>query len=333
MCLVLVRFDIAFRSGEEPEHASRADFLTQSALSSRRGFRALAQGRVTRETLINGAGWHFFNLEPALRMFVPDISCNAQSMVERLRKYDLILDDCRSGSSLRRESEAQEQPAVDLALSTDVFSARPFAKSKAGLTEDDIFGTISRAAEAITLLETGPPPVQFGHLSPITCNTPCTVDDASTDLELHPGVRLLLAGWDVGADPDQFTCHDPYDDQQPVTSSHIVPSTMRKRAGKDQALITQSQRPPLVAITAPPVITDSRAALTTAISTSQPVMAGVLVGPQNEADCERASELPSDSHASMASTQCVPGPFGGRLPAGKKKKIAVGKKRVRVGGF
>src|ERR1700761_1140678 len=115
ICLSLNRFDIAFRSGEEPAHASRADFLTQSTLSSRRGFRALAQGRVPRETLINGAAWHF-NLEPVLRMFVPDISCDVQSMVERLHKYDLIMDECRSGSSLRRESEAREELAVDLAL-------------------------------------------------------------------------------------------------------------------------------------------------------------------------------------------------------------------------
>ncbi len=330
MCLALIRFDIAFRSGEEPAHASRADFLTQSTLSSRRGFRALAQGRVPRETLINGAGWHF-NLEPVLRVFVPDISCGVQSTVERLHKYDLILDECRSGSSLRRESEAREQLAVDLALSTDVFSAQPIAKSKADLTEDDKFETMSRAAEAMTFSETGPPPVQFGHLSPIVHNAQGTMDgDASTDLELQPGVRLLLAEWDIGTDPDQFTYHNPYDDQQPVTSSPIVPSPIRKRPVKDQALVTQSQRPPLVATTVPPVIADSRVARTTAISTSQPVITGILLDSRNEAESERASDLPSDPHATMASTQSVPGPYGGRLPTGKKK-IAAGKKRV--GGF
>lgn len=302
---LLTIYDIAFRSGDEPAHASRTDFLTQSTLSSRRGFRALTQGRVPRETLINGAGWHF-NLEPVLQMLVPDISCDVQSMVERLHKYDLVLDECSSGSSLRRESEAREQLAVDLALSTDVLSAQPFANSKADSTEGDIFETMSRAAEAMSFSETGPPLVQFGHLSPIAHNTQDTTDDASTDLELQPGVRLLLAEWDIGTDPDQFTYHDPYDDQQPVTRSPIVPSPMPKRAGKDQAFITQTQRPPLVATTAP-VITDSRAA--TVISTSQPVMTGVLVGSQNEAES---------------------GPYGGRLPTGKKK-TAAGKKRV--GGF
>ena len=324
MCLALIRFDIAFRSGEEPVHASRADFLTQSVLSSRRGFRALEQGRVPRETLINGAEWHF-NLEPVLQKFVPDISRDVQSMVERLHKYDLILDDRRSGPSIRRESEAREQLAVDLALSTDVFSALPFAKLKADSTteeEDDGFETMSRAAEAMTLSETGPPPVQFGHLNPIAHASAMDEDSSSTDLELPPGVRLLLAEWEIGTDLDQFVYHDPYDDQQPVTSSPIIPIPMRKRAGKDPT--TQSQRPPLVATVAPPpVIAGSR----TTISASQPVMTGLLVRSQNE----EKSELPSDTHMPiMASTQSVPGPYGGRQPTGKKK-LAAGKKRV--GGF
>lgn len=278
-----------------------------------------------QETLINGAGWHF-NLEPVLRMFVPDISGDVESMVERLHKYDLILDDCRSGSSLRRELEAREQLAVDLALSMDVFSAQPFAKSKADFTEDDRFETMSRAAEAMTFSETEPPPAQFGHLNPITHTAPSTTDDASTDvLELQPGVRLLLAEWDVGTDADQFIYHDPYDYQQPVTNSPVVPSATRKRAGKDQAHLTQSQRPPLVATTAPSVIAGSRA-----ISASQPVMSGIPIGSRKEAESERASDLPFDPHAAMASTQCVPGPFGGWLPSGKKKVTSVKK---RVGGF
>ncbi|KAH9027668.1 hypothetical protein EDB84DRAFT_1439799 [Lactarius hengduanensis] len=125
------------RSEEAPEHASRAGFSTQNALSLRRVF----------------VPWH------------KDESC----VVERLRKYDSILD-----ASIRSKSEAQEQLAVELALSTDVFSARPFAKPKAGLSEDNRVGTTSRAAEATTLSKTGPP-------------TPSAVivNDVSTDRELQ----------------------------------------------------------------------------------------------------------------------------------------------------
>jgi hypothetical protein len=80
-------------------------------------------------------------------------------MVERLQEYDLILDECRSGSSLRRESEAREQLAVDLALSTNVFSARRFVKSEADVTEYDRCETMSHAAEAARRSsKTGPPP-------------------------------------------------------------------------------------------------------------------------------------------------------------------------------
>ncbi|KAF8272033.1 hypothetical protein EI94DRAFT_1796433 [Lactarius quietus] len=204
---------------------------------------------------------------------MPDISYDVQSTVEQLHKYDLILGEYRSGSSIRRESEAREQLAVDLALSTDVFSAQPFAKPHTDLTEDDGLETMSCAAEAMTLSETGPPPVHFGLLNPIAHTAQGTTDDgaSSTDLELPPGVRLLLAEWEIGTDPDHFTYHDPYDDQQPVTTSPIIPTPMRKRSGKDQAVTTQSQRPPLVATAAPPpVITGPQTALASAISTSQP---------------------------------------------------------------
>jgi len=49
--------------------------------------------------------------------FIPVISGDVQSIAERICKYDLVLHDYRSGSSLRRGSEAREQLAVDLVLS------------------------------------------------------------------------------------------------------------------------------------------------------------------------------------------------------------------------
>jgi hypothetical protein len=310
------RFDIAFRSGEEPTHASRADFLTQSALSSRRGFRALTQGRIPRELLIKGAAW-YINLEPILQKFLPDISGDVQTIAERLRQYDLVLDDYRSGSSLRRESEAREQLAVDLVLSTDVYSGQSFAKEETGVTGDDGVETMSRAAEAMSLSETGLPSVHFGCLSPIPTadhhNQSKPEDDAPTGVALPPGVRLLLGEWDIGTNPDQYAYRDPYNDQQPTAraTSLNFHSPIRDRA----------QATPMVA---PPVIAYSRTAPTAVISSSQPItrhLGGATdsAGPESHTD----SQLP------MASTQILPGRFGGRLPAGKKKGAA-GK---RVGGF
>ena len=314
------RFDIAFRSGEEPTHASRADFLTQSTLSSRRGFRALTQGRVPREILIKGAAW-YVNLEPVLRMFVPDISGDVRSIAERLRRYDLVLDDYRSGSSLRRESEAREQLTVDLILSRDVYSAQSFAKAESEVTGGDEFETMSRAAEAMTLSETLPS-VHFGYLSPVPAdpgNPLNTADVAPTSVALPPGVRLLLGEWETGTHPDQYAYHDPYDDQQPVATSLIFHHPTQDRDG---AQATQSQQ------TVPPVIAYSRAGGAAGISNSQPTSSHLDGRFLNTTDSAGA-DVHTDS-LPMASTQILPGPFGGRLPIGKRKGAA-GKRRV--GGF
>ena len=321
----LTRFDIAFRSGEEPTHASRADFLTQSALSSMRGFRALNQRRVPREILIKGAAW-YVNLEPLLQRFVPDISGDVQSIAERLRRYDLVLDDYRSGSSLRRESEAREQLAVDLVLSRDVYSAQSFAKAETEVAEGDEFETMSRAAEAMTLSETGLPSFHFGYLSPVPAdpgNPTNTADVAPTGVALPPGVRLLLGEWDIGTHPDHYAYHDPYDDQQPVATSLISHSPPQKHGDRDRAQASQFR--PMV----PPVIAYSRTAPAAGMSTSQPISSH-LEGPFLNATDSAGPDAHTDSYLPMASTQILPGPFGGRLPLGKKKGAA-GKKRV--GGF
>ena len=316
------RFDIAFRSGEEPTHASRADFLTQSTLSSRRGFRALTQGRVPREPLIKGAAWHF-NLEPVLQIFIPDISGDVKSIAERLRQYDLVLDDYRSGSSLRRESEAREQLAVDLVLSTDVYSAQSFAKGETKETEDDELETMSRAAEAMTLSERELPSSHFGYLSPIPApdhpTLPQSTEDASTSIALPPGVRLLLGEWEVGDDPDQYAYHDPYDDddQQVTKRPTFHKPTQRIRDGSQA---TQS-----LPVVAPPVVVHTRTA--PAASSSQPISRH-LAGRSYITD-STGPDTYTDSYPTMASTQVLPGRFGGRPSAGKKG--ATGKKRV--GGF
>ena len=316
------RFDIAFRSGEEPTHASRADFLTQSTLSSRRGFRALTQGRVPRESLIKGAAWHF-NLEPVLQRFIPDISGDVQSITERLRRYDLVLDDYRSGSSLRRELEAREQLAVDLVLSTDVYSAQSFATGEIKETEDDELETMSRATEAMTLSERELPSSHFGYLSPIPAPEPIPptkpVENASTSVVLPPGVRLLLAEWDIGADPDEYAYHDPYDDDQQPVTTRFTPKRHGIRDGPQQA--TQS-----VPVVVPPVVVHTRTAPTAGTSSSSQPLSSHPAGRVTDLT---GPDMNNDSYPTMASTQVLPGRFGGRPSAGKKGATV----KKRVGGF
>ncbi|KAI0273383.1 hypothetical protein BC834DRAFT_840342 [Gloeopeniophorella convolvens] len=328
-------FDIAFLSGEEPTHASRADFLTRSTLSSKRGFRALSQGRVPRDTLIKKAAWHA-DLQPVLQRFMPDISSDAQSTADRLHKYDLILDDYRSGPSLRRESEAREQLAIDLALSTDVFCAHAFTKPETKSDDDDSFEKMSRAAEAMSLLDTEPPPVRFGFLSPTPAEDyykRSSIEAGaadSSDVELPAVVRLLLTEWDVGSDPESYAYHDPYSDQRPAASSPIPNSPIRKRGARSQPPPTQSQRPPMVVTAAaPPIIAHSQPAPSFSMPSSQPALRRPAAGSLDAAGFSQAldSELRSQSQTFMASTQVVPGPFGGR-PAAGKKKAAAGKKRI-----
>ncbi|KAH9001058.1 hypothetical protein EDB92DRAFT_1824470 [Lactarius akahatsu] len=138
-------------------------------------------------------------------------------------------------------SEAREQLAAELALSTDVFSVRPFAKPKAGLTEDDRVGTTSRAAEATTLSETGSP--TSSAVRPAE-PTQVTVNDVSTDRELRRA-RQGVCSCKNGISGRSY--HEPYNDKQPVTRSPLVPGTMWKSVGRSQALVTQTQCPPLVA--------------------------------------------------------------------------------------
>jgi hypothetical protein len=256
--------------------------------------------------LIKGAAWHV-NLEPVLRRFVPDIAGDVQSIAERLHRYDLVLDDYRSGSSLRRESEAREQLAVDLALSTDVYSAQPFAKAETEVTEDEKLETMSRAAEAMTLSEMGLPSVHFGYLNPVPPMTHNSPSAESTSLTLPAGVLLLLSDWVPGTDPDRFAYRDPYNDQLPG-----APSTPIRKNGDG----TQTS------MAAPPVIARSQAGPLRLISSSQPVTTRVT-GSAND-------EYEGESYAPAASTQVVPGPFGGRPPR-VRKKLGSGKKRV--GGF
>lgn len=301
----------------------------QSALSSRRGFRALAQGRVPREILTKGATWHV-NLGPVLQKFVPDIAEDVQTIVERLHRYDLILDDYRSGSSLRRESESREQLAVDLALSTDVYSAQSFSNAKAetDATEDEKFDTMSRAAEAMTLTtDMTLPSIHFGFLSPVMAHN--ASDTEPTSLAFPLGVRLLLSEWTAGTDPHQYAYRDPYDDQQAGATSFIHRTPIRMNAAQatqSQSTATAAAAPPIVACSRADLRTDPR----TIISSSQPgPVTRRRAGSLDDSD-RVGLDIELDSFAPLVSTQVLPGPFGGRPPTVRKKAV-LGKKRV--GGF
>ncbi|ETW86044.1 hypothetical protein HETIRDRAFT_310014 [Heterobasidion irregulare TC 32-1] len=308
---MLTTFDIAFRSGNEPSDPGRADFLTQSAFSTTRGYRAFVQDRIPLRKLAQQVPWHR-DITPFLQRFVPEMEELSHRADDSLRGYDLAPSDERPGLSLRRESEAREQLTLDLALSTDIFSVQPFSKQHALDPFDEAIETMSRATEAISLTDTADlPQVHFGYLNPVPQANHYTrldngPEEPSQGARAPLGVRLLLKEWDVGADPNAYVYHDPYGTEildggdirraAPV----LLPPIPRQQP--------QSQRPPMVVPT---------------IAAGPPI-----VSPLRDVMQESQDSGFGGSQEFVTNTQIVPGPFGARQTAGKKK---VGKKRI--GGF
>ncbi|KAJ6627504.1 hypothetical protein B0H10DRAFT_1994910 [Mycena sp. CBHHK59/15] len=320
---MLTTYDVLFRSGDEPSHSTRADFLTESVINSPRGYRALLQGRLSAETMKKGAQWHC-DITSTLMKFDADISLDPRAVAEHLRRFDLKAGFQRSAQSLRRESEAREQLVLDLALSHHVFSPNPLSLDGDPNIELEIMTkTLSLDGE--------PPPVTFGYLHPLFNNAVDEGDDGKADMtglkeEMTPlGVRLLLKDWDIGTDPTNFIYKDPYEG----TPEEHVPIRKRRpspHVESKQHLVVETQRPPLV-VAATSIVPlnnldpgrrflsqDARAHLRPPLlSGSQPVATNTQVS--------------GETQDFMASTQILPGAYGGR-PAVKKK---VAKKRL--GGF
>ncbi|KII88338.1 hypothetical protein PLICRDRAFT_110552 [Plicaturopsis crispa FD-325 SS-3] len=304
-------YDVAFRSGNEPKHPSRADFLTTSTLNSTRGYRALVQGRIPVDDLTRQVSWSR-NIGNTLNRISGQPIGEPHAVVDSLRAYDLASHSEASGSVLRIESHAREQLSLDLALSTDVLSTQPF--SMPSKSDSDNLETMSMAAEAMSLDDV-PPPVHFGYLRPVPKGAKDhynrslgdAPDDApSEELESPLGVRLLLKEWEVGVDPEDFEYTDPYDNSVP----HVIPERQQRRKkpttdedSTQQIDPTQSQCPPLV------IAARAAQSSRTLAFGSQPTMA----------------DIPPSSQDIMTNTQIWAGPHGGRQATAKKKPA---KKRV-----
>ncbi|KAJ7937366.1 hypothetical protein B0H13DRAFT_1945582 [Mycena leptocephala] len=133
---VLTTYDVLFRSGDEPRHSTRTDFLAESVINSARGYRAMLQGRVSADSLKKNAPWNY-DLTDTLSKFDVDLSPDIRTVAERLRRFDLISDGERSASSLKRESEAREQLALDLTLSRHIYAPHPFSTENSDADMDD----------------------------------------------------------------------------------------------------------------------------------------------------------------------------------------------------
>ncbi|KAK0463972.1 uncharacterized protein EV420DRAFT_1476592 [Desarmillaria tabescens] len=313
---MLTTYDIAFRAGDEPDGASRADFLTGSIINSTRGYRALQQERLSPASLSKGSGW-YHNIGPTLRAFDSTVHQNAEDILENLQKYNLADSPDRTVQSLRRESKAREQLALDLALSQDVFSVQP-PKAPASRPDD-----LESMTEALSI-GNKPPPVDFRYLRPVSRRTADEAreggEDDDPEMSYPLGVRLLLKEWAVGTDPDTYVYVDPYGDptDEPARIQLPKPKSNLPKS-------TQPKRPPVVVASSTMVpIVQPAASRGTFFPQSQPAVVPVL-RPTTQSQISNAF-LATSSQELMTNTQVLPGPHGGRPPPAAKKKPA--KKRL-----
>ncbi|KAJ6567193.1 hypothetical protein DFH09DRAFT_1363383 [Mycena vulgaris] len=307
---VLTTYDVLFRSGDEPNRSTRADFLAESVINSTRGYRALLQGRISADSLKKDTPWNY-DLTRTLGKFDADISPDLRTVVERLRRFDLRSGSDRSAQSVRRESEAREQLALDLALSQHVYSPRAFSP------DGDPNSELETMTKTLSL-DGEPPPVRFGYLRPIAKNSTDDMDLKEEPMSL--GVRLLLKDWDVGTDPRDYVYRDPYDgepdDPAPIRPRRTPPAELPKER-------PDTQRPPTVIASTSIKPFDAGRRFMSQDTNFQPRLPPILgsqPAPMN-------SGLSGMSQDFMASTQILPGAYGGR-PAIKKKIV-----KKRIGGF
>ncbi|KAF7796686.1 hypothetical protein EIP86_007869 [Pleurotus ostreatoroseus] len=269
---------------------------------------------------------------------VPALGENPQETWQNLSQYDLLEDDYRSGASIRRETQAREQLVVDLALSEDVFSPYAVRGPQAPVDVDEAVETMSRAAEAMSIGISEPPPIHFGFLRPVQTRGIDHYDtERSAEGPQQPlGVCLLLQEWNIGEDVASYNYSDPYDSSIPKIPKHSRSSTRAQSGPTDTVAV--SHGPPAIATASQPSMFTPYSVIPP-IASSQPA----LVNSRNASftQPQRGKRLPVGSQptsfdmspqasqeVAYPSTQILPGPFGGR-PVAKPKAT----KKKRVGGF
>jgi hypothetical protein len=303
-------FDVVLRAGDEPDRATRGDFLSESIINSKRGFRALKQGQLSPGLI--DAPWKK-SLLPVFLKLDPAFQADHQQWMEYLQKFNLSDSGERSNWSREFEQESCQQLTMDLVLSSNIYSDMTF--SELGQTLEAMTEALSLGNEL--------PHVEFGYLKPVARKS--TDDElqasGSEVLDLPMGVRLLLKDWDDSTVGD-YVYQDPYHGvNQPPSLK-----TMKTALPSHHDLVVQSQRPPaiLASIMTGDRLPDlSRRPMMWAQSQDHFLSKG-----DSAADSRplATSEFPS-SQELVISTQVLPGPHGGRSLIKKKPP------KKRLGGF
>ncbi|KAK1235981.1 hypothetical protein PQX77_000750 [Marasmius sp. AFHP31] len=299
---ILTTHDIVRSCSGEPENQSRADFLTDNSFISTNGYHEVLQNRLPLDSLTRNAQWHRDIGNTLLE--IPSFSVNGiQGLADSLSTFDLSVTEDGDDHLHQKEVEAREELALDLVLSKDVFCHRPVSLVTSGL--ETMTGALSLSEE--------PPAVAFSFLQPSHKVDHYSREEGEkdTEVEMPPGVRLLLKEWTIGSDPDDAVFTDPYGDQDP-------PTIVRKNLAVSPPLDSTPSEAPAPA---PPIVLASKIFAPPPIVSKPPQAPQTFSQPINNFEAQPESE----SQGLLTSTQVLPGPFGARP---KKKPV-----KKRLGGF
>jgi hypothetical protein len=321
------------RSSYKDVDYTRAEFLAPHLLSSSHGYHALAGGRVPLDVVVKGAPWHL-DISSQIRKFCPEFSSDVKEMFDKLDDLRDPLPGLVSDQRVRAGIASSQQVAIDLCLSSDVYSSRPFAggSSSHATLEDDI-ESMSLATGALSLTNAEPPSYTYGYLRPLfdadRIATPSHFGERRSharDWGESSGTRLLLSEWTLNEEPEDYKYIDPYNGNVAYTPWRS-PEENKPGNGIARPKPAPSQdhqaRPPVLATARPqpPPIVAAR-------PQSQPSVAPTQLAPGPASQPMAKASTGTNSQSLLPSTQVMPGPHGGR-PGAPKKKPA----KKRVGGF
>jgi hypothetical protein len=323
--------DIAVRSCEDPMATSRAAFLTNTLITSHQAYHAVAQSKVPHSTMATKAK-HHSDLTPFLRRVCSELTGDATTVMDTLRDLETAVDEARvSDDVIRTRLRSRQQVVVDSSLASDVYSSRAFlsghsSRSLDDRQVDDDLETMSLAAEAMSLADSGSSSFHFGYLQPLMKTTGQRSGARSDGTPDQAGVDLLLSEWSTDSQPHEYHYTDPYNldkvaDRIPKRNASTPKGTFQPTIASGPPA-DRARRPPIIAAPkkehimsqpqVPPLLSSTQPSAALHFPSSQPLGGGRLANSMN------SQEL-------MPSTQVLAGPHGGRPGVLKKKK--------RVGGF
>ncbi|PPQ83788.1 hypothetical protein CVT24_007261 [Panaeolus cyanescens] len=312
---MLTLYDIAFRSGSEPEQFSRSDFLASSTIKSDEGFQALLSGKFS-PSLIK-APFKASISETLSKLGTPHTNDPSELYEDMMRTY-LAGDDIPK--HLRtQQNEACRQLAFDLALSSTVLHENGVSIA---VGDDRALETMAGALS----IGDEPRPYTFGYLKPLEGFSKASYDEERRPLEppeLPSGVRLLMKTWD-NSNPFDYEYHDAYTGNAPPP----LPKKASKTPDRPTLNVEHTQpRPPVVSLAIPPALVIERSQKPKSPrQQSQEAYVTRFRAETGSQPLGFSSNLDM-SQTPVANTQVVSGPYGGR-PQLKKKPV-----KKRIGGF